>query len=371
MTGTEARHGRSRGSARRLVLAVVIATGSAIAAAPASALTPDQRFIQRVWEQLPVLHVDRTDGFRPHTAVALARAQPARARAADTAVADDQTVEEPTPNALAGIDRCSDWEQPTLQPGFMVVVCNQNILTRHFHPSASSPSTARVVIASSSDSPTGRDIPPYVNEPDARALGADSITASTRTPVDVYVTETGPDGVTQLQALFRGIPASSNALHVQASGSTWALVDDNGRVIGRRNPVQLGCSLTGTAPVAGLLAGLSLVCAGLPAPLDVHISSNRETWEWQGRPRARTKFVLVSVDPRNRRHVSQLQLRAIRLGHHRFRASAALPRGVTNAGVGVMERGRMSVSRLGSVASPRTVLVARGVDAEKSDGANG
>lgn len=85
------------------------------------------------------------------------RTQPNRARApaADTAVADDQTVEEPTPNALAGIDRCSDWEQPTLQPGFMVVACNQGILTQHFHPSASSSPTARVGIASSSNNPTG------------------------------------------------------------------------------------------------------------------------------------------------------------------------------------------------------------------------
>lgn len=66
MTRAQARHGRSSGSAStRLVLALVIACGSAVTAAPASALTPHQRFIQRVLDQLPVLHVDRTDGFRP------------------------------------------------------------------------------------------------------------------------------------------------------------------------------------------------------------------------------------------------------------------------------------------------------------------
>lgn len=279
------------------------------------------------------------------------RTQPnrARARAADTAVADDQTVEEPTPNALAGIDRCSDWEQPTLQPGFMVVACNQGILTQHFHPSASSSPTARVGIASSSNNPTGGDVPAYVNEPDAQVLRADSLTASTTTPVDVYVTETKPDGVTQLEALFPRIPASSSALHVDASGSVWALVDDHGRVIASQNPVQLGCSLTGIAPVDGLLAGRPLVCSGLPAPLDVRISRDRASWDWQGRPRGGTKFVLVSVDRRHRRHISQLQLRPIRLGHHHFRASVTLPRGATNAGIGVMRRGRMSVSRLAPV----------------------
>lgn len=283
---------------------------------------------------------------RQASRAAVARTQPARVRAADTAVADDQTVEEPTPNALAGIDRCSDWEQPTLQPGFMVVACNQNILTQHFHPSASSPSAARVDIASSSNNPTGGDIPPYVNEPDAQALRADSITASTSTPVDVYVTETEPDGVTQLQALFPGIPASSTALHVDTSRFPWALVGDNGQAMASQNPAQLGCSLTGIAPIDGLLAGLPLVCTGLPAPLDVHITSGQATWDWQGASRHGARFVLVSIDRRNRRHVTQIQLRPIALGHHRFRAFVPLARGTADAGIGVMQRGRMSVSRL-------------------------
>lgn len=159
----------------------------------------------------------------------------------DAAVADPDSVDVPTSNAFAGIDSCSDWETPTRTTGFQLLVCNQTALAESLSGASSggaSLSVAEPSIRARTPQATSSGSPAYVTEPDAQALQSDAILDTS--PSDVYVSsaQDTADGPVRHEALFSGV-SSSSELHVDASGSSWKLIDARGNVIASANPTEV------------------------------------------------------------------------------------------------------------------------------------
>jgi hypothetical protein len=242
-------------------------------------------------------------------------------------------VEEPVPDAFAGIDRCTDWYTPPGQSGFKLVVCNQKILKRDLNGALSPPAGDPRVVGARSRSPTVREVPAVDYEPTAAALAADGIVAAVPTPVNVYVAYDKPRARGQLTALFRNVPATSRPLHVHAAGARWAIVTGSGRIIRTKRPTVLGvppkaprgCSISAdpTTVTAGGHPTAVLVTVRGP-----HVCS----------PLHSRKLVLVLITRTGARPGTFVALNASRAPDGRLAVSITLPPGTTSAGLGLLTR---------------------------------
>jgi hypothetical protein len=166
-------------------------------------------------------------------------------------------AEEPGTDAFAGIDRCTDWFTPPGQPGFKLVVCNQKILKRDLNGASNPPAGDPRIVGATSHSPTAHDVPAIDYEPTGASLAKDRIVAADPTPVDVYVAYDRPRAAGQLTVLFRDLPASSDGLHVRATGRDWKVMTDAGRILRAQRPTVRGvlprrlrrCGLSTTATI--------------------------------------------------------------------------------------------------------------------------